>query len=37
MVGLEEAKDTTTTKAVYDENGKFLRNETTTEKVTIRP
>ncbi|GBK99259.1 general secretion pathway protein D [Vibrio harveyi] len=32
MVGLEEAKDTTTTKAVYDENGKFLRNETTTEK-----
>lgn len=32
MVGLEEAKDTTTTTAVYDENGKFLRNETTTEE-----
>lgn len=32
MVGLEEAKDTTTTTAVYDENNKFLRNETTTEK-----
>ncbi len=28
MVGLEEAKDTETTTAVYDENGKFLRNET---------
>ncbi|MEZ9699127.1 type II secretion system secretin GspD [Vibrio sp. 10N.261.46.E12] len=32
MVGLEEAKDTETTTAVYDENGKFLRNETTTEQ-----
>lgn len=32
MVGLEEAKDTTTTTAVYDENGAFLRNETTTEE-----
>ncbi|WP_343291098.1 type II secretion system secretin GspD [Vibrio harveyi] len=32
MVGLEEAKDTTTTKAVYDQDGNFLRNETTTEK-----
>jgi len=32
MVGLEEAKDTTTTKAVYDDNGDFLRNETTTEQ-----
>jgi general secretion pathway protein D len=32
MVGLEEAKDTTSTTAVYDENGKFLRNETTTEE-----
>ncbi|MEF1288346.1 type II secretion system secretin GspD [Vibrio sp. M260118] len=32
MVGLEEAKDTTTTTAVYDDNGKFLRNETTTEQ-----
>ncbi|GEA61356.1 type II secretion system secretin GspD [Vibrio comitans] len=31
MVGLEEAKDTETTTAVYDENGNFLRNETTTE------
>ncbi|GAM63858.1 general secretion pathway protein D [Vibrio ishigakensis] len=31
MVGLEEAQDTTTTTAVYDENGNFLRNETTTE------
>ncbi len=29
-VGLEEAKDTTTTTAVYDENGDFARNETTT-------
>ncbi|MFA0055491.1 type II secretion system secretin GspD [Vibrio echinoideorum] len=32
MVGLEEAKDTETTTAVYDENGKFVRNETTTEE-----
>lgn len=32
MVGLEEAKDKTKTTAVYDENGKFVRNETTTEK-----
>ncbi|AWA98832.1 Type II secretion system protein GspD [Vibrio harveyi] len=32
MVGLEEAKDTTTTKAVYDQDGNFLRNETTTEQ-----
>ncbi len=32
MVGLEEAKDSTTTKAVYDENNNFLRNETTTEQ-----
>ncbi|MFA0521126.1 type II secretion system protein GspD, partial [Vibrio sp. 10N.222.55.E8] len=32
MVGLEEAKDTEKTTAVYDENGKFQRNETTTEK-----
>nr|WP_282449764.1 type II secretion system secretin GspD [Vibrio sp. 1CM2L] len=31
MVGLEEAKDTETTTAVYDENNNFLRNETTTE------
>ncbi|MEH0743432.1 type II secretion system secretin GspD [Vibrio cholerae] len=31
MVGLEEAKDTTTTTAVYDSDGDFLRNETTTE------
>jgi general secretion pathway protein D len=31
MVGLEEAKDTTTTTAVYDDDGEFLRNETTTE------
>ncbi|EJL6394909.1 type II secretion system secretin GspD [Vibrio navarrensis] len=32
MIGLEEAKDTTNTKAVYDSDGNFLRNETTTEK-----
>ncbi|CAH8191102.1 type II secretion system secretin GspD [Vibrio aestuarianus] len=32
MVGLEEAKDTTTSKAVYDSDGNFLRNENTTEK-----
>lgn len=32
MVGLEEAKDKTTATAVYDENGKFLRNETTTKE-----
>nr|WP_246850664.1 type II secretion system secretin GspD [Vibrio crassostreae] len=32
MVGLEEAKDSTTTTAVYDSDGKFLRNETTTEE-----
>ncbi|MFA0568198.1 type II secretion system secretin GspD [Vibrio gallaecicus] len=32
MVGLEEAKDTTTTTAVYDSDGAFLRNETTTEE-----
>ncbi|MEZ9046656.1 type II secretion system secretin GspD [Vibrio cyclitrophicus] len=31
MVGLEEAKDTETTTAVYDDNGDFQRNETTTE------
>ncbi|MCC4782066.1 type II secretion system protein GspD [Vibrio lentus] len=31
MVGLEEAKDTETTTAVYDDNGAFVRNETTTE------
>ncbi|MCX2758171.1 type II secretion system secretin GspD [Vibrio sp. Sgm 22] len=31
MVGLEEAKDTETTTAVYDDNGDFVRNETTTE------
>ncbi len=31
MVGLEEAKDTTTTTAVYDTDGTFIRNETTTE------
>ncbi len=27
-VGLEEAKDTETTTAVYDDNGAFVRNET---------
>lgn len=32
MVGLEEAKDTITTKAVYDKDGNFERNENTTEK-----
>ncbi|WP_439146137.1 type II secretion system secretin GspD [Vibrio sp.] len=32
MVGLEEAKDTTSTTAVYDDKGKFVRNETTTEE-----
>ncbi|WP_391088783.1 type II secretion system secretin GspD [Vibrio sp. NH-UV-68] len=32
MVGLEEAEDTTTTKAVYDSDNNFLRNETTSEK-----
>ncbi|MBD1558632.1 type II secretion system secretin GspD [Vibrio sp. S9_S30] len=32
MVGLEEAKDTTETKAVYNSDGEFLRNETTTTK-----
>ncbi|WP_070968262.1 type II secretion system secretin GspD [Vibrio sonorensis] len=32
MVGLEEAKDSTQTKAVYDSDGNFLRNETTTTK-----
>jgi len=32
MVGLEEAKDSTTTKAVYDSDGNFLRNENTTEE-----
>ncbi|OQQ04489.1 type II secretion system protein GspD [Vibrio splendidus] len=32
MVGLEEAKDTETTTAVYDTDGNFQRNETTTEK-----
>ncbi|MGR5248879.1 type II secretion system secretin GspD [Vibrio aestuarianus] len=32
MVGLEEAKDTTTSKAVYDSDGNFSRNENTTEK-----
>lgn len=32
MVGLEEAKDTTTTTAVYNEDGDFVRNETTTEQ-----
>lgn len=30
-VGLEEAKDTTTTTAVYNDEGEFVRNETTTE------
>lgn len=32
MIGLEEAKDTTTSKAVYDSDGNFLRNENTTTK-----
>ncbi|EJN6827185.1 type II secretion system protein GspD [Vibrio cidicii] len=32
MIGLEEAKDTTNTKAVYNSDGEFLRNETTTDK-----
>ncbi len=32
MVGLEEAKSTSTTTAVYDSNGSFLRNETTTDE-----
>jgi general secretion pathway protein D len=32
MVGIEEAEDSTTTKAVYDSDNNFLRNETTTEK-----
>ncbi len=32
MVGLEEAKDTTTTTAVYNDDGTFLRNETTTQE-----
>ncbi len=32
MVGLEEAEDTSTTTAVYDSDGNFLRNETTTEQ-----
>ncbi|MDN3679556.1 type II secretion system secretin GspD [Vibrio tapetis subsp. quintayensis] len=32
MVGMEKAKDTETVKAVYDSDGKFLRNETTTTK-----
>ncbi|WP_122054418.1 type II secretion system secretin GspD [Vibrio sp. Evd11] len=32
MVGLEEAKDTTSTTAVYDDQGNFVRNETTTEE-----
>ncbi|MDK9762916.1 type II secretion system secretin GspD [Vibrio sp. D420a] len=32
MVGLEEAKDTTKTTAVYDDQGDFVRNETTTEE-----
>lgn len=30
MVGLEEAKDTTKTTAVYNSDGDFVRNETTT-------
>jgi general secretion pathway protein D len=30
-IGLQDAQDTTTTTAVYDDNGDFLRNETTTE------
>ncbi len=30
-VGIEEAKDTSSTTAVYDTDGNFLRNETTTE------
>ncbi|MGO2342397.1 type II secretion system secretin GspD [Vibrio litoralis] len=30
-VGIQEAKDTSSTTAVYDDNGNFLRNETTTE------
>jgi general secretion pathway protein D len=29
-IGLQDAQDTTTTTAVYDDNGDFLRNETTT-------
>lgn len=32
MVGLEEAKDTTKTTAVYNDQGDFVRNETTTEE-----
>lgn len=32
MIGLEEAKDTTTSKAVYNSDGTFLRNENTTTK-----
>ncbi|WP_234827617.1 type II secretion system secretin GspD, partial [Vibrio anguillarum] len=32
MIGLEEAKDTTTSKAVYNPDGTFLRNENTTTK-----
>lgn len=32
MVGLEQAKDTVTSKAVYDTDGNFLRNENTTER-----
>lgn len=32
MVGLEQAKDTTESRAVYDRDGNFLRNETTTKK-----
>lgn len=30
-IGIEEAKDTTSTTAVYNDDGEFLRNETTTE------
>ncbi len=30
LIGLEEAKDTSETTAVYDSDGNFLRNETTT-------
>lgn len=32
MVGLEQAKDTTESRAFYDQAGNFLRNETTTKK-----
>lgn len=32
LVGLEEAEDSETVTAVYDDDGNFLRNETTTEQ-----